>query len=442
MLDRSKSSHSSMRISAIVFLLNRSLRTRWRRYIGLSIGVAIGTFALCTTFGFGIGAARSLATHFDRMFPPQRVILRPKAINAVWLKFQAAPITPVTVRTVRAMLGVLRVSPEATIRFPICGEGELFGSTFQTDLTVTGVEPWLFGADAPPMYTYDPAHPPREVPAILSQYFLDLYNMTLAESNGLPKLAPAAVIGRHLRLILGSSSIRPVDPGSSAAANVEVLDTRLVGLSSNPELLGLMIPLEAVEAFNARHGVSGRTYQAIHAELAKPDALDSQKAKLATLGLEVHESGAAWRRALTIARLAAGGFVGIGALVFFMALAYLSASISRLLERRRREIALWRALGARNRGIIGLFGAEAGLCLLPGVIAACAATTGLMRYANHWYAAWRGEQTYLPEILLDVPGWSICAVAGICWVAMIAIAMARAYFVARKSIVDEILRTS
>lgn len=414
-----------VRPSSILFLLRVSFRARWRGYLWVVAGMAVGMLALSAAAVFGLGLGRTLDEYRRNVFPENRVLLRPRSIELVWLQVETASITPQTLEKVRRIPGVRRVSPEATIRFPISAEGTLAGTSMTTDITVTGVESWLLGKDVPSTFTYRP-NANQEVPAVLASYFLDLYNTALAESNQLPKLSPSAVIGRRFRLRLGESSLRSAS-GESANSRVAEVNCRIVGLSRDPNLLGLLIPLETVEAFNEWYGIRDKKYRALHVELESPEALDALKELLPALGLELADPMAAWRRVMVFVRLIGWGFVAFGMLVFLLSLAYLASSVNWILAGRRRERGIFQALGATAGRVAGLLSVEIGLVSALGIALGLGVTSGLLAWANHWYSAWRLERPFLPETLFSMP-WSGIALLGAgCWALAILLSSQRIF---------------
>lgn len=402
-----------MRLSAFTYLLRLSFQARWKAWFWVVLGMALGVLSLTLALLMGLGFGRSLDRYINRIFPENRILLRPKSLEVTWLQVQTAIITPETLEKVRAVPGVRRLSPEATLRFPASAEADLLGNRYRTDISVTGIEPWLLGEEAPTSFTYN-MEEGGEVPAVLARYFLDLYNMTLAESNGLPKLSRQAAIGRHFVLHLGVSSIRS-QPIYGKEDKVASVHCRIVALSRNPELLGLLIPLEAVEQMNAWYGLTEKHYQAIHVEVETPEAIDRIKARLGDWQLEIHDPSQTWRRALTFVDLLGLGFLLFGALVFALALAYMLASLSAMLMKRRRERALFQALGASPGQLSSLVLAEMALVTAIGIALGAGLSAWAYHSANGWYLSWRADRHYLPELLFQAPLWWLAVTALASW---------------------------
>lgn len=61
-----------------------------------------------------------------RIFPEQRVVLKPDPADILLVKVEVAKNTPEIRQEIEAMPGVERVSPEVTVRFPVRAEGLAF----------------------------------------------------------------------------------------------------------------------------------------------------------------------------------------------------------------------------------------------------------------------------------------------------------------------------
>lgn len=424
-----------MQLDFILRLLSVSIRKRWRGYLAMIAGMTVGTLALGLAVVVGPGVGRSVQAHLKDLFPAERVLLRPRALSLIWLQVETTTITPATVQAVRALPGVVRVSPEATIRFPISAEGTLMGNTLRTEVSVTGVEGWLLGDDEPTSFTYNPASG-RPMPAVLSQYFLDLYNMSYAESNSLPKLTPFAVVGRNFNLILGESTIMSRNMGQMPRE----VPCRIVGLSRNPDLLGLAFPLEAVEDLNRQYGLKNKKYRTLHVELESPEAVDAIRDNLKALGLKVLDRNTHWKRLSVIVRLVGFGFVGLGGLVFVLALAYMTSSVNGMLSRRRREMAVLRAVGASSAQVALLLAVEIALAGGLGVGAGIGAVAVAMAFVDRWYQVFITGWTFLPADLFAVP-WTWMFLSGLaCWSVAVAFTLKPVLAGAREPIASALWR--
>ncbi len=408
-----------MRPSALAFLLTAAMRGKRMRNAAVMGGLTVGMLALGLSTVAGLGTSRSLQRHLEALFPDQRIVVTPATVELLMLQADAITITPETVAAVRALPGVVRLSPEATVRFPLSAKGNLMGKTYSTDLTVTGIEPWLLGEEAPEDFSYDSEADSQ--PTVLSHYFLDLYNTALAESNSLPKFNASAIIGRHIVLKLGESTMHLREE----TRRTREVKTHIAGLTRNPDLLGLLVPLEVVEEFNAWYGIEDKCYRALHVELVDSEAVEALKPVLAAMNLEVRDRMAPWRKALTVVRLVGIAFMALGVLVFGLALAYLGSVITWMLSERRRELALFRALGASPRQVMTLLATEVGTISFLGIGAGIALAAAVLYYGNGVYLEWRAGRVFLPEALFAVPWWWLALLGVGCWTIAMALSLSQ-----------------
>src|SRR5690606_2094931 len=90
----------------------------------------------------------------------------------------------------------------------------------------------------------------------------------LAESASMPKLSRTAFLGVEFELALGESTI---GLGSSAVAT-EYRKARVVGLTKDPLLFGLTIPIETMREFNRKYSPENAdVYTVLHVDLMSPE---------------------------------------------------------------------------------------------------------------------------------------------------------------------------
>jgi hypothetical protein len=427
-----------IRFRAAVRLVGLSLRARRKAYASMLAAIAIGALTLGLALLGGLGPARAVRERLSVLFPAQRIVLRPRTIDMLWLQVKTAEITPATVEAVRDLEGVVRVSPEATLRFPVRAVGELLGSTFSTDIAVTGVEGWVLGPHIPASFSWS-ADQAAVAPAVVSEYFLDLYNMTLAESNHLPQLSRAAAIGRHFTLVLGESTLALGAPPPNAPEPRSAA-CRVVALSRNPDVLGLAIPLGAVDAFNAWYGHETKRYIALHVELESAEALDTLLPQLPALGLDYRDRAAPWRRAAVILGGAGVAILGLGALVFTLALIHMNASVKWMLAERRRELALYRAMGATPRQVVNIVGLEICLMAAMGCGVGMGVAGAILHAIDLRYMALAEKWPFLPESLFSVSWESLMVLGAGCWLVAAGLGLLRIRGALRENITEVLTR--
>lgn len=225
------------------------MRMRRGRMLSARIGVGLAVFFLTLGLGTAFGVARGLRPVLEKLFPERRLIVRPPALNLSLVRFQTRNITDPDLEVFRSIPGVSRVDPQMPIAFPIHAEGHLapMQDDIVTEIVIHGVPRELVAdavpADEPFDWTFDASRP---CPAVISSYFLDLYNLGIAESNRLPKLNENALVGKTFTLVLGQSVIVP----GMGAGKTRRVSCAVAGFTRDPNLAGVAIPLSAARAFN------------------------------------------------------------------------------------------------------------------------------------------------------------------------------------------------
>ncbi len=115
-----------------------------------------------------------------------------------------------------------------TLKSPANIYGKFFDMSYGTDLNIFG------NNDVFKNYKIDSTNI-REIPAIVSNKLLDIYNISFAPANGLPKLTEKIFIGRTLNLRIGVNSF------SYKKENMTV-KLKIIGLSNQVDIFGVTIP--------------------------------------------------------------------------------------------------------------------------------------------------------------------------------------------------------
>ena len=247
------------------------------------------------------------------------------------------------------------------------------------------------------------------IPALASRQLVELFNTSLRRSWNLPRLNPDGLLGATLELRIGASTF-------GVGRRTRVIDerVRLVGFSDRAMPLGLTLPYGCVERLNARLGGGPRPHAAVLVLEDRSDAPAVMRA-IRDRGLEVRDRGA--RRAASVVgllRLAAGALAV--ALLSVAAVGVLHA-MAMLLDARRREIAVLRAVGVA-RGPLRL-----SLMMEASVTGVAAATVGVGLALAGGLATDRllaQRLPYLPfrpDHLVVIPTWLVIAAVAAGWAA-------------------------
>ena len=395
-----------MKIAHALFFLRRNLRRRPGRTLTavLAIAIGIGIFHLVTALAFALRS--QVLEKIEAIFPEHTLLVRAPSIELGPLAFSPGAlvprITPQAIAMIRDVPGVLAVYPMLPLQVPALATGNLMGYSGSTDVAVYGVPPELIKPEVTGrrgFYYADPAQAP--VPVVVSRYFVDLFNLGLAESQGLPKLTDKAVIGRQFELVLGASLL-DIEEGASTASQRRVR-AEVVGLTRNPNLLAIAIPLEYVREFNRwYHGPDVKEqYVQAQVALASTEAYDVVAKEIEGLGLEVEGR----RETAQRLRLAVNGAVFVlmlfGLAVLAMALVNIINTFSLIMLERRGELGLLRAVGATRSGATSLLLLESSLIGLTGGLLGSGAAWATAIVANRILADLLPPLSLAPDYWLD-----------------------------------------
>lgn len=388
-----------MRLLSAAYLTMRSLVENPLRTLGSVLAVAFAAAVVVGALAVNSGLVQGALTMVEAAYPPEVIVIRPKSLNLSVLSLSARNLDTKTIDAIRAIPGVESVAPQAALRVPMRAEIDIVGQSAVTDIVIVGVEPSIVREDLPnpTVFSYNAATS-QPIPAVAPRFFMDMYNMAYAESMGFPKVNETFIMGKTFRLVLGETYFL----GDTGSMEPTVLELKIVGLTANPNLMtGLMIPIGHAMEINRAYGKPGaaNTYTAAHVTVTDVSMADSVTSQIVALGLEAEsnrETAESFVFAGKAMRLGIGAFAG--AVAFFAVFTVLN-SFSVIMNERRPEIGLMRAVGASRRRVLALLLAEAGLVGLAGSLAGCAVAAPLLRVGNSWFRESLPPLSFLPETL-------------------------------------------
>ncbi len=137
-------------------------------------------------------------------------------------------LTQEDVTKISKITNVSQVSAIYTLKAPSNIYGRFFEMSYGTDLNVFGNE------NVFEKYKVD-TNNIKVIPGIISSKLLDIYNLSFAPANGLPKLTEKVFVGRKFNLRIGSNSF------NYKKENITV-KLKIVGLSDQVDIFGVTIP--------------------------------------------------------------------------------------------------------------------------------------------------------------------------------------------------------
>lgn len=393
-----------MRPGNFFYLMARNQRIRRSRLLSARLGIGFAVFFLTLGLGAAIGAWRSVRPVLEKVFPPQTLIVRPAAMNVSLLRVRVGNLTDSTLDSIRAIPGVRGVNAHMPVQFPLHARGKLgpMQEEIVTEIAVHGVGREVVADALEAGETFDwELDDARPCPVVISSYFLDLYNLGLAESNRLPQLNERALIGKTFTLVLGTSAI--LGPGD--AERYRHVQCAAAGFTRNPNLAGVALPISAVRSFNRWYLGENHeaTYTLAQVETASVGDIEPVVEALGQLGLSASVPGQLLERWRWIVRVVFGLLWSIGLGVLLIALVNTANTFALVLMERRDEIGMYRAVGAPRRLIHRLYLAEAAWvgisASLGGALLAWATAAAATHYLTRRIPlpATLGEFSFLPD---------------------------------------------
>jgi ABC-type lipoprotein release transport system permease subunit len=164
-----------------------------------------------------------------------------------------------------------------------------------------------------------------------------------------------------------------------------------VGISKHAVAIGFIIPLPYVERLNTalKGGSAGKTFHSVTLKIALPEHLDRIKAQVEDLGLALGEDTQKAEQAGQVLRTVELILATLALLILMVVALNLAQTFVLLIRQRRREIGLFRSLGATRSDIQRLILMEASIIGFAGAVLAMIGSIS---------AAWVADAclTYLP----------------------------------------------
>ncbi|MCD6384249.1 ABC transporter permease [Candidatus Sumerlaeota bacterium] len=388
-----------MRLSSYIFLIVREFRRNRGRTLSVLISLVIASFFLLLALGLRNGILNGVFPELEKAFPEKILLVKPRTLSLAGLRLDTEKLSSDVVQKIREVPGVAFVSPQLTLAFPTRAITRIFGNIFSTDVVVIGVEKRIIERFLAPEeeFVYSPGKP---VPALTSQYFLNIYNLGLSDSLGLPKFSSRSVIGRTFQLVLGETTLG----NSFSTPKSRIVECKLVGFTSDISLIGLILPLEAVEDFNAWFwGNKEIPYSALRIGVTSLEQVDSVTNALKKMNLSVSSNVEELNRLrfnLRLVLVLVFLFVLSIAVVVGLNIINITASVYR---ENLTDLLLFRMLGATPFQFLFLISLQR---LITGIVAGLLGSTaafGTAKLLNSAIAKTFQNIPFIPETLFRIP---------------------------------------
>ena len=188
------------------------------------------------------------------------------------------------------------------------------------------------------------------IPVILSPWLLDIYNDVAASALGLQRLSGLEVVlGAQFSMMFGESYFAPDAPRGSRL----VRRCRVVGFSPKALDLGVTMPLEdAIRSNAAMMGaVSAGRFSSVIVETRANEDVPGVVDDLKQMGLVLSARSESGRRAANVLSVLTMIFAGVSLVILLVSAINIAHTFGMLVSERRREIAIYRAVGATRSDI-------------------------------------------------------------------------------------------
>lgn len=210
----------------------------------------------------------------------------------------------------------------------------------------------------------------RPIPVILSPFLLDIYNDVAASALGMRRLSGLEVaLGVEFSIMYGESYFMPDEPVGRRV----VRRCRVVGFSPRAMDFGVTMPLQDVIDANAmlRPEAGVAEYSSVIVQAATNQDVPALVSDMKVLGLVLAPKSEAGRKAADVLTILTLIFAGVSVIILLISAVNISHTFLMLVTERRREIAIYRAVGASAMQIRAIVWMEAALLGLAGGSTGC-----------------------------------------------------------------------
>ena len=426
-----------MRSAALWQLVRRDLVRVRGALMTSGFGIAAGTAALVFFLALGLGVRAVL---LGDVFPIDQVELEPPkgtdpGVTGALLGLGSKPpgISEEKVSKLRGSPLVLAVYPKLRMRFPASGNGELLGRKLGApEIVADGIDPALVEVDGTHPFADPMATPGKKckltteceaprycegpadgegfcvdpVPVVVSRYLVEFFDKTIAPAHGLPPIGETIVDQTEdvvFRLWLGQSGLgRAFESDKAGPRHV---NARLVGISKRAIDIGITLPLETVRRWNREYSgpASAEEYSSVLVQVKNKDQVSDLIALAADMGLYPKDTNARDVSLLLTGIMALLALVA--AVILLVSASNIAYTFRVLVNDRRREIALYRALGA---SATDMFQWLIALALAVGVAGGASGTVVaylLSLLADRLAATRLPDFPFKPESFFAFPAW-------------------------------------
>jgi len=381
-------------------------------------GTALFVLAVASTLMLGLlGSAAALrfriGGYLANLFPEEKLRLEARTGALGPIAMEAVVVNDSIVKRLAEREDVEEVWAVEPARFPLSIEAELFGESFVSEAVVHGIDHSLVEPELgiSGLEWMEPGGDNPIYPLLVSRYFLDMYNLGIARSTGLPILSPKFAIGRHVALHLGRSYLGI----GGERSNVRAVRCKIVGISSQPWLLGLAMPADIVRALNREFAPALETrYVQLIVQMAKGGDRDAFLEDIATMGLCLGGGEILGSSLIRGVRLTSNILFVLAMAVFLLGVLQFYCLYVMIFHARRPDLTKLIVLGMTPMQALGLALGELAVIAVAAVGIAGAVTFLVINVISGWIMKMNQGLGLLPdEMFLPSHAWLCVGSLGI-----------------------------
>ena len=349
----------------------QSIKEKKFRSILAALSIAIGTGSLIVFLGLSNGIQNATFDQIEKSNPLTQITVRPaiekRSVISFLTRSEEGQINQESIDSIAKIKGVKAIYPEIQFNNFASLEVDIFGASLMTDTMIFGVEKDFVKNDIQSDENWQSNSEPY--PTIIPRKILDIYNLTVAGPQNLPALSEKTLIGQEITLYPNYSTFFPLNNNTSNRVKLKI-----AGFSDKVNLIGASIPLETVQKLNKQFA-SNENDKILELFVETADA-----SQTASIAVEIEKLGYTTSYFQKNLKDVEAKFdylksaLGAISLIILIsaAIAIINTFLANVAE-RRREIGLFRALGATKNhikkiilfeaGIIGISGSLIGLIL-------------------------------------------------------------------------------
>jgi ABC-type lipoprotein release transport system permease subunit len=388
-------------LNKLVYIVGGNLRERKGRTFTAVFVIAFAVAVVMFILSLSLGFLRGVVKKAEVAYPPGMLVVKPKTVSVAMLSVNATTITDAVVDNIRRLPGVEFVAPQLSLKMPMRAEADILGQSAESDAFVLGVAPVIVEKDVARgfKFQYSPGDS-NAVPCVVPRYFLDMYNLAYSESMGLPKVNEGFAIGKHVKLSLGESYTM-----GDAGGKHKDIQLQIVGLTPNPNFVGVLIPLRNAMDLNQWYtGSKTFSYTALHVKLKSLGSADEVIRLIEGMQLNVQSQKDVFEKFQFVARSLGVLTAIFGVIVVAIAAVSIFNTFSLIMVQRRGEVGLLRAVGGTRRMVTALYIIESAVIGIAGGVLGMAVSALILSFADARILAHLPHVSFLPEHLFVISG--------------------------------------